>query len=367
MVSKKAGVMSFLDNLSKPPAAADGRIPVSMLQVSALAPDPERAQPRTEFDQEALENLAASIRVAGIIQAITIRPSGHDAPAYYIVDGERRWRAAQLAGLDEVPVFLRLDVNDDASFQFALQVMANAQSNHLSDYDMARAIKRIIDDKNTRHGIKSKIAEMANLTRAQVSRLLSMLDPDVEPLAREGLLRSVNAVVAFKALDDESRVAVVEQARAKGEPLTFSELQAAKVLPAPAGDTTADSSPDSGQESGAADGDQARLPPSSVSPTGSDLDSDSAAPPATGSAGSSTAPPRSTTSTSNTSSKDKVVKIKLTGEKVESLLRFLVDKSTDKLDVSLPRDLAIAVLENMGIELPDDPDAFAVRIRDFLE
>jgi len=395
---KAAGVMHFLDSLGAGTKSEEVAPPV--VAVTAIAPDPGRKQPRSEFDQEALENLAESIREAGIIQALTVRPSGMADPAYFIIDGERRWRAAAIAGLHDVPVLIRLDINEDASFQFAVQVMANAQAAQLSDYELARAIKQIVGDEGARHGIKKKIAVMTNRTSAQVSRLLAMLDADIKPLVNEGLLRSAATVAAFKALDSATQAQVVDQARERGEPLSTSELREASKSPvevvkvegaspttglnqeggtsddAPAGDETglvgglADisaSSSTSEQGSGLADDAASSSTGEEGSSSSDDSSSDAgSAGIGTGSASSGT-PPRSGRQSEPGATRDKPIKLKLTAEKVESLFRFFVDKSSDKIEVTIPRDLAVAVLENMGIELPDDVDAYAIRIKDFLD
>jgi ParB/RepB/Spo0J family partition protein len=379
MAGKKvAGVMHFLDSLGAGAKADEAAPPV--VAVTTIAPDPGRQQPRTEFDQEALENLAESIREAGIIQALTVRPSGMADPAYYIIDGERRWRAATIAGLQEVPVLIRLDINDDASFQFAVQVMANAQAAQLSDYELARAIKQIVGDEGARHGIKKKIAAMTNRTSAQVSRLLAMLDADIEPLVHEGLLRSAATVAAFNALDAATQARLVVEARDRGEALSTSELREASKKPKESGTSENDTPDTADRQNSTGDlppadvetGNGSAAPDSASSSTvDPDDDDDTSNNAGTGAAGStsnsSTTPPNSGRQSEPGATRDKPIKLKLTAEKVESLFRFFVDKSTDKIDVSIPRDLAIAVLENMGIELPDDVDAYATRIKDFLD
>src|SRR5690606_28854493 len=99
------------------PDAARSRRPDLRLPIEALAPNPD--QPRRDFPREALEELAASIREKGIIQPLIVRESKDKSNSYEIVAGERRWRAAQIAQLHEVPVLVR-DLSDTEVLEIAL-------------------------------------------------------------------------------------------------------------------------------------------------------------------------------------------------------------------------------------------------------
>ena len=117
--------------------------------VSELSPDllrPGRFQPRTKLDDASLAELADSIRVQGVIQPIVVRPV--DAGKFEIIAGERRWRAAQLAGLKMVPVIVRM-VGDDAALAMAL--IENIQREDLNPLDEANGIQRLIHEFGMTH------------------------------------------------------------------------------------------------------------------------------------------------------------------------------------------------------------------------
>ena len=129
--------------LSKPvadkPAANDSAlrsIPVDLLQRGQY-------QPRVDMRQDSLENLAASIRTQGIVQPIVVRTIGADGPSqrYEIIAGERRWRAAQLAELDEIPAIVREVADEDA---ISIALIENIQRENLNPLEEARALDRLI-------------------------------------------------------------------------------------------------------------------------------------------------------------------------------------------------------------------------------
>ena len=123
-----------------PVAASPGTpAPVASLAVERLQPG--RYQPRTRMDESALQELADSIRLHGVMQPILVRPLPDQR--YEIVAGERRYRAAQLAGLDEVPVIVR-EVADEQALAMAL--IENIQREDLNPLEEAQAIRRLIDE-----------------------------------------------------------------------------------------------------------------------------------------------------------------------------------------------------------------------------
>lgn len=124
-------------------------------------------QPRTNMDQESLEELANSIRSQGIIQPILVRPIGGDK--YEIIAGERRWRAAQLAQLDEVPVLVR-DIPDEATLAIAL--IENIQREDLNPVEEAMGLKRLTDEFGLTH---EQMAKAVGRSRAAVTNLLRLL------------------------------------------------------------------------------------------------------------------------------------------------------------------------------------------------
>jgi ParB family chromosome partitioning protein len=143
-----------------------GTLPISLMQASAF-------QPRREIHKEPLEELAASIKANGVIQPIVVRPLPQGtggAAKYEIVAGERRWQAAQLAGLANIPVIVR-ELSDSQAVAVAL--IENIQREELTSAEEARAIKRLIEEFSLTH---SQVAETVGRSRAAVSNLLRLLD-----------------------------------------------------------------------------------------------------------------------------------------------------------------------------------------------
>ena len=179
-MSKKKRLGRGLDALLSKPAAeaaaagatqhaeADGlrNIPVDLLQRGQY-------QPRVDMRQDTLEDLAASIRAQGVVQPIVARPvqTGHTGIQHYeIVAGERRWRAAQMAGLDEIPAVIR-DIPDEAAV--AMSLIENIQRENLNPLEEATALERLIHDFDLTH---QEAAEAVGRSRASVSNLLRLLE-----------------------------------------------------------------------------------------------------------------------------------------------------------------------------------------------
>ena len=111
-------------------------LPVARLQAG-------KYQPRTRMDQGSLEELAASIRTRGLMQPILVRPLNDGEDRYEIIAGERRWRAAQMAGLEEVPTLIR-EIPDEAALAMAL--IENIQRENLNPLEEAQGLQRLIDE-----------------------------------------------------------------------------------------------------------------------------------------------------------------------------------------------------------------------------
>jgi ParB family chromosome partitioning protein len=146
-------------------SAAPPQGDLRMMAVSQLAPG--KYQPRTQMDSESLQELADSIRAQGLMQPILAREV---AGGYEIIAGERRWRAAQLAGLAEVPVLLR-EVADDAVAAMAL--IENIQREDLNAIDEAHGLQRLIQEFGMTH---DAVAQAVGKSRAAVSNLLRLLN-----------------------------------------------------------------------------------------------------------------------------------------------------------------------------------------------
>ena len=136
-----------------------------MLSISQMQPG--KFQPRSYMDDVALQTLADSIKTQGIMQPILVRQISSDI--YEIIAGERRWRASQIAGLDEVPVLVR-DIADESALAMAL--IENIQRENLNPLEEAQGIKRLIDEFAMTH---EKAAEAVGRSRVAVSNILRLL------------------------------------------------------------------------------------------------------------------------------------------------------------------------------------------------
>jgi ParB family transcriptional regulator, chromosome partitioning protein len=170
MAIKKRGLGRGLDALLGIDTAADNAESAGgeLRQLAIGELQPGRYQPRTGMDQERLAELAESIRAQGVIQPIVVRALGRDR--YEIIAGERRWRAAQLAGLSEVPAVVR-EVADQAAIAMAL--IENIQREDLNPLEEAAALKRLIEEFSLTH---QEAAGAVGRSRASVSNLLRLLD-----------------------------------------------------------------------------------------------------------------------------------------------------------------------------------------------
>ncbi|ACL74380.1 ParB/RepB/Spo0J family partition protein [Thioalkalivibrio sulfidiphilus] len=168
MARRKTGLGRGLDVLLSSAGAAQReqedsnlrQIPVDQIRRG-------KYQPRIHIKQEALEDLAASIRAQGVVQPVVVRPMGQ---GYELIAGERRWRAAQLAGLHEVPAVVR-DIPDQAAAAMAL--IENIQRENLNPIEEARALHRLIQEFEMTH---QQAAESVGRSRTGVTNLLRLLE-----------------------------------------------------------------------------------------------------------------------------------------------------------------------------------------------
>ena len=170
---KKRGLGRGLDALlgggdeeapsERPASAAEGLkyLPVDLIQRG-------RYQPRRDFNPESLQELADSIAAQGVVQPIVVRPVAGDR--FEIIAGERRWRAAQQAGLSEIPVVIR-DVPDQAAM--AMGLIENIQRDDLNPLEEATALHRLLNEFELTH---QRIAQAVGKSRTTVTNLLRLLD-----------------------------------------------------------------------------------------------------------------------------------------------------------------------------------------------
>ena len=156
-------------------AAAPGEDELTRLPLDVLQRG--KYQPRTDMHPESLEDLAGSIKAQGVVQPIVVRPLAGTpgaSPRYEIIAGERRWRAAQLAGLADIPAIVRR-IPDEAAIAVAL--IENIQRENLNPLEEARALQRLISEFELTH---AQAAEAVGRSRAGVSNLLRLLELPAE-------------------------------------------------------------------------------------------------------------------------------------------------------------------------------------------
>lgn len=175
--------------------SSDGikHLPVEFIQ-------PGQYQPRKDMHQEALEELAASIKAQGLMQPIVIRPLVGKDDRYEIIAGERRWRATQLAGLDTVPVIIK-DVPDDAAIAMAL--IENIQRENLNSMEEAQALHRLQHEFEL---TQQEVGDAVGKSRATVANLLRLmqLNEDVKIMLERGDIEMGHAK-ALLGLQDQKQ------------------------------------------------------------------------------------------------------------------------------------------------------------------
>ena len=178
------------------------------LAVTEIEPNPE--QPRAKFDPAGLDALAGSIGSVGLLQPLIVRPI--EGGRYELVAGERRWRAAQKAGIDRVPAVIRMSPEDER-LQAAL--IENMVREDLNPVEEARACAALVDDLGIS---KEELARRVGRSRAAISNLIRLLDlPDpVLGLLERGELTEGHGRAILQVEDQERRTRVAKQAAAEG-------------------------------------------------------------------------------------------------------------------------------------------------------
>lgn len=196
--------------------AEDSRETDSMRTLDVGRMQPGRYQPRTQMDQESLANLADSIRSQGIMQPILVREIEEER--FEIIAGERRWRAAQLAGLQQVPVLVR-EIPDEAALAMAL--IENIQRENLNPLEEATGIKRLIDEFAMTH---EKAAEAVGRSRTAVTNLLRLLNlaEVVQQMLMQGRIDMGHAR-ALLALNGAKQITAAEEIAHKGMSVRSAE------------------------------------------------------------------------------------------------------------------------------------------------
>jgi ParB family chromosome partitioning protein len=197
-----------------------------LMNVALTQLRPGKYQPRTQMDPGAIAELAESIKVQGVIQPILARPLGNGH--FEIIAGERRWRAAKLAGLDSVPVLVR-EVRDDLALAMAL--IENIQREDLNPMEEAAGIQRLIDEFGMTH---EAAAEAVGRSRSGVTNLLRMLSlaKPVQDMVLQGRL-DMGHGRALLALSGAKQIELANLIAAKGLSVRQAEHLVSQALLAP--------------------------------------------------------------------------------------------------------------------------------------
>ena len=207
MVAKKRGLGRGLDALlpkQKPVSTGAGLNEVAFESIR-----PGRFQPRSHFAEESIAELADSITAQGVMQPIVLRPVGENS--YEIIAGERRWRAAQLAGLEKIPAVVKT-VNDESAL--AMSLIENIQREDLNPLEEATALQRLIDDFQLTH---QEVAEAVGKSRSSVTNTLRLnsLEKPVADMLEAGHIEMGHAR-ALLTLDAEAQIDAARTIVARG-------------------------------------------------------------------------------------------------------------------------------------------------------
>jgi ParB family transcriptional regulator, chromosome partitioning protein len=196
------GLDALLGAHDEAPRDALLTVPVSRIR-------PGRYQPRTRMDQQALAELAASIRTQGLMQPLLVRPVDRDR--YELIAGERRWRAAQMAGLEEVPALVR-EVPDESALAMAL--VENIQRESLNPMEESAGLQRLIDEFKMTHEQAADAVGRSRSATTNLLRLLKLARP-VQEMLMEGALEMGHAR-ALLALDPAKQIEAGNRVAARG-------------------------------------------------------------------------------------------------------------------------------------------------------
>ncbi len=229
MTPRKKRLGRGLDALLSKPAFRDGmdgedvlrQIPLELLQRGEY-------QPRVDMRQDTLEDLANSIEAQGVVQPIVARriDGKGRSQRYEIIAGERRWRAAQMAGLAEIPTIIR-DVSDKSAI--AMAIIENIQRENLNPLEEARALERLIEEFGLTH---AEAAQAVGRSRASVSNLLRLQDlsPKVKPLLEDRQLEMGHARALLAITDATQQFDAARQVVRRGLSVRETERLVKRML-----------------------------------------------------------------------------------------------------------------------------------------
>jgi ParB family chromosome partitioning protein len=218
-MSKAKGLGRGLDALlgtGDAPRDALTKLPVDRIR-------PGKYQPRTRMGEEALAELAASIKAQGLMQPVLVRPVDRDR--YELIAGERRWRAAQMAGLQEIPALVR-EVADESAL--AMSLIENIQRENLNPMEEAAGLQRLVDEFRMTHEQAADAVGRSRSATTNLLRLLRLAKP-VQAMVMDGVLEMGHAR-AVLALDGARQIEAANRVAARGLSVREAEALVAAML-----------------------------------------------------------------------------------------------------------------------------------------
>ncbi len=211
------GLKSLLSNIDADLKTKDGHLRqdvvtrstgIMRIPISLITANPR--QPRKDFDEKALEELAASIRIHNIIQPLTVTRIGDDK--YRIIAGERRFRASKMAGLQDIPVYIR-EANDNQILELSL--LENLQREDLNAIEISLSYKRLMDEL---HYTQEEVAERMGKERSTVANYIRLLKlpPDLQIAVRSGLLSMGHARALVNVDEIDKQLYLFKEITSKG-------------------------------------------------------------------------------------------------------------------------------------------------------
>ena len=211
-INKKRGLGRGLDAILQSPetditsrdisgdyvAGAVAEIDINLIEANPF-------QPRTEFDEEALQELAQSIKEQGVIQPVTVRKLGYNR--YQLISGERRLRASKLAGLSKIPAFIRI-ANDEQMLELAL--IENIHRENLNAIEVAISYQRLIDECNL---TQEQLSEKIGKSRSAIANFLRLLKlpAEIQIALRDGHISMAHARALINVEDKETQLKLLQQ------------------------------------------------------------------------------------------------------------------------------------------------------------
>ena len=198
------------------------------LPVNAIRPG--KYQPRTRMDEQALAELSASIKAQGLIQPVLVRPINGTAERYELIAGERRWRAARMAGLSEIPALVR-EVPDNAAL--AMSLIENIQREDLNPIEEAAGVQRLVEEFRMTHEQAADAVGRSRSATTNLLRLLKLAKP-VQAMLLQGALE-IGHARALLSLEAARQIEAANRIVARRLSVRESEALAARLQRAPAG------------------------------------------------------------------------------------------------------------------------------------